>query len=445
MSDVFAALHDPALQPAIKIIGLPPFLPAPPDPKQPDYPDIGALAEKILGVTFDFRDPAALASAITTAVPLTPDSTSAQQSALVPQVVIGSHASVFHAAQAMNQSTEMLRKLRPFDPTTDQGSINNLIAMIRTNADSLRRYLGRDGRPLMRQVDFALTTLCGYDPKTCDRFDPKTVGGALGRLRDQACIRLDLARTTEQEQMLTAFETVVNLAWMVAESWHRERSSWADGDKYLGAVFPELHREFGAIAARLGELRREIPQSKWATAVLCSAPPVPAEDFWQWIHTSMTTQLPQTIDLIGTAAIPAIEAAMTEFSDVLRDGWLDAQPGYGCDPLPKEFTCAPVREIVQQLLVDIGRVLGIVRKLRRPATHAAQAAYGGPAYGVAPAYVVVPQTVTAPAPAPAPAPIKRSTAPYKRSKSATKGRKKSAAKKKPGRKYPRTAARRARP
>jgi biotin carboxyl carrier protein len=205
--------------------------------------------------------------------------------------VTGGQASLYTRAKTSHiEITRILDALKPLRPDHDPEDCEAYRALVRDSVRQIVNELGMPGGPRVELVDSAFTLLTGHQfggqpgfsigpPTRVGAAHPQAgqglvppgstqlplalpgttvddIPGQLGAMRDRFGLTDDNVNTVEEEQVRTAFLTLVDLIVDLQRSWEQQRVAFGDdvGRGFLGTELVLINRLMAAAAEQVDEL-----------------------------------------------------------------------------------------------------------------------------------------------------------------------------------------------
>jgi hypothetical protein len=228
--------------------------------------------------------------------------------------ITGAQASLYSRAKdALDQSMPLLNGLYPLDPEADPEDVKALREMAKSQLSEIVKELGAVGGPSVLRVDTYFQILLGQSapipPATTIVFDPDSIGGTLGQLRDTFGIYFQnnpYSNSIEDEQDITNFRVISDYTTSLLQSWISNKPFFnltPGSPAFFGTQLVLISRQFSVIAETVNEVRFALqsvligPQEQH-TLLLEFAPPLPPIflfDFLAEIEAHVTQEGPRLI------------------------------------------------------------------------------------------------------------------------------------------------------
>jgi biotin carboxyl carrier protein len=252
--------------------------------------------------------------------------------------VTGGQASLYLRAKAAHeQITRMLDSLKPLRTDADPEDCEAYRSLVRDSVRRIVMELGREGGPRVALVDSAFATLTGSNPAASAgpvqpgggqpggqigtlfnpagsvgsrgpvplapaAFDPDTVPGQLGALRDRFGLDDDHVNTIDEEKQRTSFWTLVELITDLQRSWtsRRLQFTFGQGNGFLGTDLVQMSRLLAAAAEQVEEFEGILDSvlvspAERQTVLLDRTTGLTLDDLLQWMHVFFTEDGPNII------------------------------------------------------------------------------------------------------------------------------------------------------
>ncbi len=255
--------------------------------------------------------------------------------------VSGGQASLYARARASRvQMLPLLDGLRPLRNDADPQDCDAYRILVRDTVTRLVGELGTSGGPRVPVIDSAFTTLTGWQPPQrhgqplgvmfrAAGTDPDRVPGLLGALRERFGLTDINVNTVDEEQVRTAFWTLVDLVLDLQRSWELRRRSFLTGSGagFLGTELVLVSRLLHAAAEQVDELEAVldsvlIPLAERQTLVLDAHNGLTLAGLLDWLRVFLVEDGPRTArdtarDGILTVFTPTAVALRTVLSSTL--------------------------------------------------------------------------------------------------------------------------------
>jgi hypothetical protein len=182
--------------------------------------------------------------------------------------ISGAQASLYlRAKDALDQSLSLLNGLYPLDPEADPEYVKALREMARSQMTEIVKEFGVVGLPSILRIDTYFGILLGQNPAqlissgTQVRFDPDSIAGTLGILRDTYGIFFEgntFNNSVEDEQDITNFRVISDYMTSLMQSWIANRQFFIlspDNLAFFGTQLVLISRQFNVIAETVNEVR----------------------------------------------------------------------------------------------------------------------------------------------------------------------------------------------
>jgi pyruvate/2-oxoglutarate dehydrogenase complex dihydrolipoamide acyltransferase (E2) component len=249
--------------------------------------------------------------------------------------VTGGQASLYTRAKTSHvEINRILDALKPLRPDADPEDCEAYRALVRDSVRQIVSELGMPGGPRVELVDSAFTLLTGHQFGGQPGFSvgPPTLGatlhpqhgqgplprgatllplaspgttvddipGQLGAMRDRFGLTDDNVNTVEEEQVRTAFLTLVDLIVDLQGSWARQRVAFGDdlGRGFLGTELVLINRLMAAAAEQVDELEAVlesalVSSAERQTIVLDTRTRLTLDGLLDWMRTFLAEDGPR--------------------------------------------------------------------------------------------------------------------------------------------------------
>ena len=228
--------------------------------------------------------------------------------------ITGAQASLYSRAKdALDQSMPLLDGLYALDPEADPEDVKALREMAKSQLSEIVKELGAVGGPSVLRVDTYFQILLGQSapipPATTIVFDPDSILGTLGQLRDTFGIYFSnnpYSNSIEDEQDITNFRVVSDYTTSLLQSWITNKPFFSltpGSPAFFGTQLVLISRQFSVIAETVNEVRFALQSvligpAEQQTLLLEFPPPLPPMflyDFLAEIEAHVTTEGPRLI------------------------------------------------------------------------------------------------------------------------------------------------------
>lgn len=179
--------------------------------------------------------------------------------------ITGAQASLYmRAKNALDSSLPLLDGLYPLDPEADPEYVKALREMARSQMTEIIKELGTVGLPSILRIDTYFGILLGQNPARLHgsvQFDPDSIKGTLGQLRDTYGIYFNdnpFNNSVQDEQDITNFRVISDYMTSLMQSWIANRNFFRLGTNaptFFGTQLVLISRQFTVITETVNEVR----------------------------------------------------------------------------------------------------------------------------------------------------------------------------------------------
>jgi hypothetical protein len=298
--------------------------------------------------------------------------------------ITGAQASLYtRAKDALDQCLPLLDGLYPLDPEAEPEYVKALREMARSQMSEIVKELGALGGPSVLRINTYFTILLGqspivFQPPTQVVFDPDSVKGTLGSLRDTYGLTFNgnpFSNSIEDEQDITNFRVVSDYMTSLLQSWISNGQFFVLGPgsqtAFFGTQLVLISRQFSVIAETVNEVRFALDSvfigpSERQTLLLQFAdstlPSMFLEDFLRGVEQHVTIEGPRLIQDGGRLAVNNNILPVVISLEHLAD---QARRPTNINTLPDGYKTARVQRTLDDLDDQLSELIGLAKPIGR--------------------------------------------------------------------------------